>query len=123
MDGTKIRVCKAMFMATLGAKSDSFITEFVKAKRANPEDAILPTRDRRGNKKKSPNTLHDDIVLHINSFNPSVSHYRREYAPNRRYLEAHLSIKGTHIIKNRSIGFKLEPPIFGGSGFLENIQL
>ena len=30
---------------------------------------------------------------HIKSFNPSVSHYRREHAPNRLYLSPQLRIK------------------------------
>ena len=93
-DGTKIRVCKVMFMATLGAKSDSIIMEFVRAKRENAENAISPSIDRRGRKRKAENHLHEAIINHINSYNPCVSHYRREHAPNRRYLEAHLNVKG-----------------------------
>ena len=42
----------------------------------------------RGQKKK--NELHEKIKQHIESYNPAVSHYRREHAPNRRYLDAHL---------------------------------
>ena len=29
----------------------------------------------------------------IDSFNPGISHYRREHAPNRRYLPSDISIK------------------------------
>ena len=33
------------------------------------------------------------IINHIKSFNPSVSHYRREHVPNRLYLSPQLRIK------------------------------
>ena len=35
---TKITVCKVFFLSTLGMKTDSHITDFVKAKQSNPED-------------------------------------------------------------------------------------
>ena len=83
-----------MFLATLGARSDGIVMEFVKSKSSCAQSAILPTKDRRGKKKLENNELHERIINHINSYNPSVSHYQREHAPNRRYLDAHLSIKG-----------------------------
>ncbi len=33
---------------------------------------------------------------HIESFRPQISHYRREHAPNRRYLPSHLTITDMH---------------------------
>jgi len=30
--------------------------------------------------------IHKSIISHINSYHPSVSHYRRKHAPLRRYL-------------------------------------
>lgn len=38
-------------------------------------------------------TKRDAVKAHINSFNPSVSHYRREHAPNRLYLPSDLTEK------------------------------
>jgi hypothetical protein len=32
------------------------------------------------------------IKQHVESFSPSISHYRREYAPNRKYLPSDLTI-------------------------------
>ena len=88
------RVCKVMFLATIGAKCDSIVMEFVRSKVSSSQTAILPTKDRRGAKKKDKNELHDQIIQHINSFNPCVSHYQRENAPNRRYLDCSLTVKG-----------------------------
>jgi len=33
------------------------------------------------------------IVDHINSYNPQISHYRREHAPRRRYLPPEITLK------------------------------
>lgn len=33
---------------------------------------------------------------HINSFNPCISHYRREHAPNRLYLPSDVTITMMH---------------------------
>lgn len=97
MDGTCKHVCKKMFMATLGLKSDGIITEFVSTKTSTAAGAITPTSDGRG--KSTPNNKKDKDVIrhHINSHHPVSSHYTRENAPNRRYLEPHLSIKGEKV--------------------------
>lgn len=49
--------------------------------------------DRRG--RHSPKNKIDktSIINHINSFEPSISHYRREHAPNRKYLPTDLNIQ------------------------------
>lgn len=36
------------------------------------------------------------IEKHVETFRPSVSHYRREHAPNKRYLSSDLSIRELH---------------------------
>lgn len=38
----------------------------------------------------------EKIDVHIRSYNPCVSHYRRAHAPNRLYLPHELSIKDMH---------------------------
>ena len=88
------QVCKVMFLATLGARSDGIVMEFVKSKVQSQQCGVFDTKDKRGRKKCEENPLHDRIIQHINSYNPAVSHYNREKAPNRRYLEGHLTIKG-----------------------------
>ena len=96
-DGSSVRVCKVMFLSSLGAKSDGFVMDFVRSKLASPENAIFPRKDGRGRRRKVKNEIHEQIIQHINSYNPAVSHYRRDHAPNRRYLDAHLTIKGLKI--------------------------
>ena len=86
-----------MFLASLGARSDGIVMEFVKSKSKLQEGGVFDTQDKRGRKKVDNNPLHEKIVEHINMFNPAVSYYNREKAPNRRYLEGHLTIKGTSI--------------------------
>ena len=74
-----------MFLATIGWKSDGVITSFVNAKTGNPK--ALKLKDMRG-QSTPPNKLDDNVIIsHINSFNPQISHYRREHAPLRRYLD------------------------------------
>ena len=93
-NGCSQRVCKTMFMRTLGLTCDSAITVFIKAKVATTSGTIAPMEDGRG-KSVPPNKIDRDVIKnHINSYNPVVSHYRREHAPNRRYLDSDLTIAG-----------------------------
>ncbi|KAK3754096.1 hypothetical protein RRG08_024171 [Elysia crispata] len=83
-------VCKTMFLRTLGLKTDGVVTEFLKKKRSGSLTQLKT--DNRG--KATPQTKLDDdlIVEHINSYHPQVSHYDLNNAPNRRYLDPHLTI-------------------------------
>jgi len=92
LTGEHMSVCKVMFMHTLGMKTDGMITEFVKAKVKGEANAISPTVDGRGHHAPSTKFNRDLIKEHINSYHPQISHYNREHAPNRRYLEPHLTI-------------------------------
>lgn len=38
----------------------------------------------------------DSVETHIAKFNPTVSHYRRAHAPNRRYLPSDLTVREMH---------------------------
>ena len=89
--GAKIIVCKTMFLHTLRMKTDGYITEF---KKAMKEYCGLPikARDNRGRHEPANKGDHNCIKQHIDSFHPQVSHYKRENAPNRRYLDAELSV-------------------------------
>ncbi|KAG5880621.1 hypothetical protein JTB14_020654 [Gonioctena quinquepunctata] len=49
--------------------------------------------DSGGRKPPTSKLDHKKIRLHIESFNPSISHYRREHAPDRRYLPEDINIK------------------------------
>lgn len=86
--GAKVNVCKVFFLETLGysRKNDKSVRNALYTKTNN-----IPV-DNRGinsNPKKFDETK---VVEHINSFNPSISHYRREHAPNRKYLPSDLTV-------------------------------
>ena len=86
-------VCKIFFLRTLGYTSDKVITVTLKNCK---EGAITPSSDKSGKHipaNKIPQENQEVIINHIKSFNPSVSHYRREHAPNRLYLTPELTIK------------------------------
>ena len=92
-DGQVQVVCRTMFKNTLGFINDNIIQDFVRAKTEHSQGSITPTVDGRG--KHTPRNKIDSqsIVDHINSYNPQSSHYTRAHAPNRRYLEGHISIR------------------------------
>ena len=82
-----------MFLRTLGLKSDGMIAEMVRAQRQSYDGAIAPVEDRRGSHPPSNKCDAEVIRLHINSYNPAISHYKRKNAPYKRYLNPELSIK------------------------------
>lgn len=43
----------------------------------------------------------EKIKLHINLFNPTVAHYRREHAPNRKYLPNEINARCILILKKK----------------------
>lgn len=89
----KVTVCKRMFLNTLGTQSYALL-ERLAANNAN--DSFVQRDDQRGKNKKS-NAFSDEknalIKNHILSFNPCISHYRREHAPRRFYLPSELTVK------------------------------
>ena len=86
--GEDVVVCQKFFCATLGYTSNRFIVEMMTS-----DDDVIPPPDKRG--KHEPANKIDICIVddHINSFNPQLSHYRREHAPNRRYLPSSLTVK------------------------------
>lgn len=95
-DGKKEKVCKTFFLATLGyPKTSSVIQTLLKT----PSVQILPNPDKRG--KATPHNAlsadtNDAIQKHIRSYNPCISHYRREHAPNRLYLPCEITETAMH---------------------------
>ena len=65
----------------------------VRAQRQSYDGAIAPIEDRRGSHPPSNKCDAEVIRLHMNSYNPSISHYKRKNAPNKRYLNPELLIK------------------------------
>lgn len=92
-----LSVCKTMFIHTIGFKSDSVITNFL---RRTIND--LPClEDRRGKKrgaqmKQVSENNYQKIKQHIDSYHPQVSHYNIAHAPHRKYLPSDLTVHQLH---------------------------
>ena len=93
IEGKKCRVCKTMFLHTLGLSSDARLKSFRRSQQFNIDEIC---KDHRGGCRRYEADIHASISKHIDSYNPQVSHYNREHAPLRRYLEATLSIMQMH---------------------------
>ena len=94
LDGKQLVVCKSMFMSTLGFKSDKVLTTAMKS-------TVLgfDSGDKRGRHAPKHKLSDEDLAIircHIQSFNPCISHYRREHAPNRLYLPPELTAADMH---------------------------
>ena len=87
-----IQVCKPFFLSTLGKKTASMVDTALREQRSN---RIAPGPDQRGGARKQRADLMNDetIIGHIESYHPSISHYTRKNAPNRRYLNPELTIR------------------------------
>jgi len=87
-------VCKKFFLTTLGLTCDKVVTTAVSC-----ENVVRVAGDKRG-KHEPANKFSDgvveDIKSHIESYHPSISHYRREHAPFRRYISPEISIREMH---------------------------
>ena len=66
-------------------------------------------KDHRGSQPPSNKCDTDLIRKHINSYNPSISHYKRQNAPNKRYLNPELSIENK---ENNKICYKIYCNVF-----------
>ena len=82
-----VPVCKKMFMNTLGYSADKFLTVALSSS---------VNEDRQGFHDYSYHTISEqsDLLMreHVNTFEPSISHYRREHAPRRLYVDPSPSI-------------------------------
>ncbi|KAB0801639.1 hypothetical protein PPYR_03825 [Photinus pyralis] len=104
--GRRVAVCKTFFLTTLGFKKSN--DKMVRTVFGNfNETVITPKRDGRGKNPKKKFDR-DVIIKHIESFNPTIAHYRREHAPLRKYLPSDITIKSMYddfIEKHPSITF------------------
>ncbi|XP_074026425.1 uncharacterized protein [Leptinotarsa decemlineata] len=89
-NGTIFQVCKPFFLTTLGFKPSN--DKVVQNTLNMSVNQLTFTRDMRGKKPSTKKLDRTKIRLHIESFHPSISHYRREHAPNRWYLPSHLTL-------------------------------
>ena len=85
-----MKVCAVFWRQTLGYKYDTIVTKMFNS--MSPTK-IKPPNDWRGkHTPKHAMTQEYLIAKHIESFHPSISHYRRSHAPLRRYVAPELSI-------------------------------
>lgn len=79
-------------MTTLGYKKtcDWVVNSIYNKQRVVNNNIII--RDGRGRAPNPKKISREKICEHIMSFNPSVSHYRREHAPNRLYLPSDVTV-------------------------------
>ncbi|KAG9264186.1 uncharacterized protein LOC111196652 [Astyanax mexicanus] len=93
--GEPRRVCKMFFLSTLGynPKNDSLVMTMMGKARSRP---LVPPQDQRGRQVAANKLDAKQLLDHIESFHPTVSHYRREHAPHRRYLPSDITMKMMH---------------------------
>ena len=78
LSSSKVTVCKNMFMRTLGMKADGMLNDFIKSKAKSKDNLAAVLSDNRG-KAAPPNKKDKQSIRdHISSYNPQISHYRRE---------------------------------------------
>ncbi|XP_039282015.1 uncharacterized protein LOC120350888 [Nilaparvata lugens] len=95
-EGQTKQVCKSFFLTTLGyeKKNDRFVFDVLNM---TPASSLQPKPDMRGRATPANNCISkQEVCEHIESFNPVISHYRREHAPLRRYLPSDVNIKLMH---------------------------
>lgn len=86
----KIQVCQGYFLNTLGYEHSCTYVIY-RCFDKSEDDVLLP--DRRGKKTKE-NKIREDMKEDIFSYHPTISHYRREHAPNVLYLPSDITITG-----------------------------
>ena len=85
VNDVEVQVCKVFYLRILGYKYDSVITNIFRDMSPNK---IRPPYDKRGKHKPKHALTEEDlnqIDEHIESFGPTISHYRRSHAPLRRF--------------------------------------
>ena len=81
-----------MFLSTLGRKTDGIVTELRKRRNSSFSNFVSPINDNRGRQPCLKTADKDDIIQHINSYHPCVTHYMQKNAPNRRYINPDLTV-------------------------------
>lgn len=88
-------VCKGFFLTTLGYKTtnDRFVHYTLNNTKKGDIGSPSDQRGKQPSKNKGP---HEEIIQHIETFHPTDSHYRREHAPNVRYLPSDVNVVLMH---------------------------
>lgn len=89
----EIKVCQTFFIQTLGYSSNRIIVELLKNSEESVGGMNKVQSDKRGRHIPANKKDHSVILKHIEKYNPQVSHYRREHAPNRRYITSETNLK------------------------------
>lgn len=84
-NGELERVCQKFYLSTLGLKSDSCVRSFCSKNKTSK-------KLKWGQHKKFA-VCRKKVSEHIEFFNACISHYRREHAPNRRYLPSEVTLE------------------------------
>ncbi|CAI6365895.1 unnamed protein product [Macrosiphum euphorbiae] len=99
-NSVNIEVCKTFFLTTFGYKknNDRVVFDIL---HKTPIGDLCPPSNRHSLKTKYTNSnynsiAHDLVNSNIEEFNPSISHYRREHAPNTRYLPSDINASLMH---------------------------
>ena len=91
--GSATEVCKKMFLATLGFRSDKVLTVCRSTTTVVDQRGKSKDTTRGINRNPMSNVQLEAVKAHIKSFNPGISHYRRKHAPHRLYLDPSLTIQ------------------------------
>lgn len=73
----------------LKTKNDSFIKTAIGK---NRYEVPLPRLSNQGNHLRPSKIDYGTMITHIQSFDPNISHHRREHAPKKKYLPYNLTI-------------------------------
>ena len=85
-------VCAIFFRHTLGYEHNKAINNALKIVTPGMIATPADLRGKHAPKHKLKDQALDTIKAHINSYHPSVSHYRREHAPLRKYLPSEITL-------------------------------
>lgn len=110
-NGISQEVCKVFYLTTLGYRKtqDKTLRNILKT----PVSSL--TANKPAYRKKSNNNKidRDIIIKHINSYHPTISHYRREHAPKRLYLPNDITIQAMYDdFKRKHPGFSFSYYIY-----------
>ena len=92
-EGNEQSVCAVFFRHTLGYQHNKVINNCLSSAKPGQITTPADSRGKHAPKHKLEDDALEKIKTHIKSYHPSVSHYRREHAPLRRYLPPELTIK------------------------------
>lgn len=95
--GMRTQVCRSFFLGTLGMhpKNDWTVTHLLRNSPVTSQSHDQHFADGRGGKKVRKYD-HEEVIAHIEKYNPTISHYRSAHAPYRRYLPIEVTVRAMH---------------------------